>query len=93
VTCNGCLAARFSKVATDLSYVRGLLQISLKKAVNARYLQHQMQGFWGSGSSVGLKPGLEFEFLFEVSRLEVVKVLSIAGIQITYLPLLQNTTY
>lgn len=76
VTCNECLAAKFSKVATDLSCVRGLLQISLKKAVNAGRLQQQMQGLWGSGSSVGLQPGLEFDYFFEVSRLNVVKVLS-----------------
>lgn len=77
VTCNECLAAGFSKVATDLSSARGLLQISLQKAVNARHLQHQRQGLWGSGGSVGLKPGLEFEYFFEVSRLNVVKVLSV----------------
>lgn len=36
-----------------------------------------MQGLWGSGGSVGLKYGLEFDYLFKVSRLHVVKVLSV----------------
>lgn len=76
VTCNECFVARFSKVATDFSCVRGL-QICLQKAVNARHLQDQMRGLWDSGGSVGLKLGLEFEYFFEVFRLNVVKVLSV----------------
>lgn len=50
---------------------------SAKGCENARHLQHQMQGLWGSGGSVGLKYGLEFDYLLKVSRLHVVKVLSV----------------